>query len=738
MIVMLWLAVQLAWPSRGPEMAVGFVNHYPMICHMDDRLAESGANVITMRAPWPLIEPTEGRFDFSVLDQQLELVSRQGIKVVVLLEAGPAHAANVPWLMDKLRTAGHTQVDPDGNPCKDPSIFSPIYKSYLRRYLRRVTAYLKSHRLATAVYGYNNGCEWWYPISQSYGSLAEEAFRGYLRSRYRTLSKLNAAWGAHVTSWTEIRAPKLAWLGSNRSSQACMVPYSARLDACYATTAASHVPVRPGQTVTFTVQWKGSAMRAGGIVAEIAWLDGKKPQPLDIVQSPLCVGDAPAVCRAVAPPGAERAWLLAKSMAVGEVTFTRLSCLDEQGTELAPNPELDPTHGGWQFIQWSAGEPDRVAHSWNEPGAARIRYDSSLRLETPCELPLAAVCDWTDFRARAMAKFIDWMGAEIRASDPCRPVVSYLTFAFANPFEWDYAQQMAIQIEHWAPAARHQQILGMQLSSGEGDFDSVTCALDIVRKYGKPMWAVDLLDFTRGTALGAGPLTALSKAVVDHGGTGIQYYCWWGTPHYDYLDLGMEALSRMIRETRAYATSRRPHPLLADVVLVLPRMPLYGALPEPPNDWADFMGWYKLLRRLDVRADVYTLEELTRDDLTRHRVIIVPDCAYIRRDSLEALARAAKKGVRLISSGRLGLYDMRGVALHYPAENLGARRFTAPLGAELLGEAYRQPTPTDTPPRLVCRANSPLWDSEAPRTAALALHEAGIGPGPGVLSGARK
>jgi hypothetical protein len=638
--------------------------------------------------------------------------------------------------VEKLREAGQIQADPDGNPCKDPSIFSPIYKRYLARYVRRVTEYLKSHRLADTVYGYNNGCEWWYPISQSYGPLAEEAFRTLLQRRYRTLASLNAAWGANVAGWADIRAPRLVWLGSNRSSMAFMVPASAQLDACYATTAETHVPVKPGQKLTFTVHWKGSGVRAGGVIAEVAWLDGQKPQPIGISQSPIALGDTPAVCEAVAPEGAVRGRLLAKSMAVGEVTFTRLSCTDESGLELASNPDLDPAMGGWQFIQWSAGEPQNVSHNWDSRGRATVRYASSLRLDTPCTHPLAAVTDWTDFRARSMAEFIDWMAAEIRSADPTRPVISYLTFAFANPFEWDYAQQVAIQMEHCAPAARHQQILGMQLSSGEGDFDSVRCAFDMARKYRKPMWAVDLLDFTRGTALGPVGLTALSKAVVEHGGTGIQYYCWWGTPHYNYLDLGLDALHRMISDTRDYALSHPKASALADVALVLPRMPLYCALANPPNNWADFMGWYKLLSRLGIRTDVYTLEELGRADLSKHRVIVMPDCAYIRRDYAEALARAAHGGAKLVSSGRLALYDMGGAPLRSTIGKLCWRRFSASVGAELLGETYRQPTPTDTPPRLVCRPGSPRWDSDAARVAATALREAGVGPGPSGLTGA--
>jgi hypothetical protein len=725
MVLALMMLAVLSAPAKLDDPVIGFVNHYPMIRHMDDKLGESGANVVIMRAPWALIEPEEGRFAFGMLDEQLDLAARQGIQLVILLEAGPAHAANVPWLVEKLRAAGHMQMGLDGQPCKEPSPFSPVYRRYLSRYIARVVGYCKQHRLAKHVYGYNNGCEWWYPIYQSYGPLAEEAFQTFLKKRYGSVARLNAEWGADVKSWSDVRAPRVVWLGSASSSQSFMVPASAQLDACYATTADAHVPVQPGRRYTFTVNWHGDNVRVGGVLAEIAWLGSEGPRPIAISQSSLSMAGTQARCEAVAPEGAERAWLLAKSMALGTVTFTRVSFTDETGAELVRNGELAPDLGGWQFIRWS-GEPDRVTHRWDRSGEASITWSGSLQLDTPSEWPLAAVADWTEFRAQALAEFMDNMAADIRRTDRSRPVVTYLTFSFANPFEWDYAQQMAVQLEHWAPAAQNQQILGMQLSSGEGDFDSVACALDMVRKYGKPMWAVDLLDFTRGTALGASQLADLSKTVWDHGGTGIQYYCWWGTPHYSYLDLGLDTLKHLIAEARAYAQRLSKRPRKGDVALVLPRMPLYGALDEPPNDWADFMGWYKLLRHMGVLTDVYTLEELGRSDLQRHRVVIVPDCAYLSSAQLNAILRLARRGVRIVQTGRFGLRDRTGRPLAKGDAAPFFRRFPQRLGTLLLGETYRHPTPTDTPPRLVCRPGYPKWESDAAQDAVQALRDAGV------------
>jgi hypothetical protein len=263
----------------------------------------------------------------------------------------------------------------------------------------------------------------------------------------------------------------------------------------------------------------------------------------------------------------------------------------------------------------------------------------------------------------------------------------------------------------------------MQLASAEGDYDSVTCAFDLLRRHGKPLWAIDLLDFTRGVALGREGLTRLSLSVLQHGGRGIQYYCWWGTPHYNYLDLGLEDLRAMLTETREQAARLGAAAPVAEVALIMPRMPQYLPLDPPPNDWADFMGWYKLLVRAGVCPDVFTLEDLAGVDLSGYRAAIVPDCAYL---SGEALATLASSPAPLIGSGRFAERDLAGRAL--PAGNRPrfARRFERPVGAILLGETYRQETPTDTPSRLVCRPGSPHPTCPEARQVVRALKESGV------------
>ncbi len=724
--VALVAGVVMAAAGIAAPMPIGFVCHYPMVSFQDDQVAQTGATVMDVRAPWPFIEPKEGQFDFTILDQQLQWADKQGLRLVYIMEAGPAHAAGVNWLVEKLQREGQTMAEATGKPVRDPSMFSPMYRKYLERYLHTVVGYLARHPLRHVVYGYSNGCEWWYPMSVAHAPIDTAAFRDRLRQRYTDLAGLNRAWGTSFATWDEVSTPRLDWVGSGLVPQSYMVSAGESSDTCYCTVEDSHVPVKPGQVITLQADCIPTRTTVGGISAEIAWLDGQHPQPMRLDRAfeyPQVAGKPATVkVTAPAPANARFAWLLAKSLGAGEVHFTRISCVDETGHELAPNPDLDPAHGGWHFISWSAGSPDAVKHGWTAAHDAWISYDPP----TGRGYSLRQVYDWMDFRSSAVAEMLEWMAARIREADPSRPVVTYLTFSFANPFEWDYAQQMGIALDAIARATPSVQVLGMQIAGTEGDYDSVTCALDMVRKYGKPMWAIDLLDFTRGVDLGRAGLTRLSASVVQHGGQGIEYYCWSGTPRYNYSELGVADLRRMIDATKRWASRTEGAAVVSEVALVMPRMPLLRDLPEPANDWADFMGWYKLLVRAGVCPDVYTLEELPSAQLTRYRAIVVPDCAYVPVDSIRALAAARKAGVPLVTSGRFAHRDLSARPVGQMGLPVPSRAFAETVGAQVLGTTHRQPNPTDAPSRLVCSAGWPQPGSRAGREAIRALRALGV------------
>jgi hypothetical protein len=701
-----------------------------MITHDDEAIPQTGANVCIVRAPWTLIEPAEGKWDFTMLDCQMEWAHQTGMRLVYLMEAGPAHAAGVRWLVDRLKAKGETMASPDGTRTNDPCYQSQTYRFYLSRFLRKTIGYLKSHRYASVIEGYNNGCEWWHILSYAYAEPDKAGFRDWLRQKYRTLETLNSTWGTRWASWTDVVPPVLYPTGVADLPQGMFLPASAACDVCWCTAEENHVRVTPGQKLTFELRYTARLV-AGTVGMEVAWLTADDPRPFRIDSSPSQTGNSSGIIRftLTVPERASRAWLLMKLRGVGKVTFHTIHVLNERGENLAPNPMLNPAQGGWHFVMWSAAQPKYVSHSWQGTGIASLAYRPDVQLEGNPRYPLAVLDDWFQYRFDSFARFIDWMAAECRAADPTRPVISYLTFAFANAFEWDYVQQMAIAVDVWAQNARNQQVLGMQINSAEGDFDSLTAVLDMVRRFGKPLWAIDLLDFTKGIYLAEAALTRTSLSVLQHGGThtGIMYYCWYGTPDYNYSELGVSALSRMIGRVKETAARLEGFQPACEVALVLPRMPLYPFLPQPANDWADFMGWYKLLVRMGICPDIYTLHALESANLTGYKAIVVPDCAYISQGALQALHKAVRAGVKLLCSGRFGVYDSTGRKLQARLLPTPACRFKEPVGKQILGQTYRlKDKGGDTPPRLICRPGSPNFDLPQVDRVIDALKQAGV------------
>lgn len=716
--------------NEPEDYPIGFVSHYPMITHNDDDIAESGANVCIVRAPWALIEPEEDRWDFSIIDQQLEWAKRTGIKLIFLMEGGPAHAGGVKWLVEKLKAIGETMSTAKGDIIDDPCYQSQTYRHYLSRFIRKTIDYLIKHKYSDRIYGYNNGCEWWHLLVYSYSRLDKQGFREWLRERYGSLQALNEVWGTSWETWEAIEPPVLYPTGIGEWEQGVFVPKDATSDLCWCTTEDSHIAVKPGERLTFELQLETENLKVGSALLEVAWLKADDPRPMKIEWSPPCreyKGKSLIRFSLIAPEGASRAWLLMKLRGVGKVTFNLIKVLNEAGENLISNWELEPAKGGWQFIPWSAGQPQKVSSVW-ERGKATISYDPDINLEGNPLYPLAVINDWFTYRFESFAQFIDWMAGECLSVDPHHPVISYLTFSFANPFEWDYMEDVAIALDYIGKNAKNQHIIGMQINSAEGDFDSLTCAMDMVKRFGKPLWAIDLLDFTKGTYLGEAGLTRTSLSVLQHKGsdTGIQFYCWYGTPDYNYAELGVDSLRRMIARVKEMAKKLRGYQPFCEVALVQPRMPLYPFLSEPPNDWADFMGWYKLLVRVGICPDVYTLDSLPSAELFRYKAIIIPDCAYISREALQALRDVVARGINLIGSGRFGLYDMTGRRMSDDLLPTFYHRFSEPIGKLILGETYRLKDRGNTPPRLICRKIFPNLDLPQVNEALNVLEDIGV------------
>ncbi|MHC5905968.1 beta-galactosidase [Streptomyces sp. S6] len=155
---------------------------------------------------WALLEPEEGRYDFSWLDAHIDRLHANGVAVDI---ATPT-ASPPPWFT--LAHPDSLAVTPDGTRLVHGSrdtycLASPAYRAAARRIAGALAERYADHP-ALALWHVHN----------EYGTLcwcdhAAVAFRIWLRARHGTLDALNDAWGTafwsqRYTSWEQVLPPR--------------------------------------------------------------------------------------------------------------------------------------------------------------------------------------------------------------------------------------------------------------------------------------------------------------------------------------------------------------------------------------------------------------------------------------------------------------------------------------------------------------------------------------------------
>ncbi|SEF00017.1 beta-galactosidase [Ruania alba] len=169
-------------------------------------MRRAGVNTVTLGVfSWALLEPREGEFDATWLDEVIATLDEAGISFFL---ATPT-ASPPPWF-----TRAHPDampVRPDGTRVLHGSrdtyaISAPAY----RQACRRVARFLAER------YGQHPRLRGWH-VHNEYGTIdhgphAAAAFRRWLQARYGTLNALNDAWytafwSQHYSDWEDILPP---------------------------------------------------------------------------------------------------------------------------------------------------------------------------------------------------------------------------------------------------------------------------------------------------------------------------------------------------------------------------------------------------------------------------------------------------------------------------------------------------------------------------------------------------
>jgi beta-galactosidase len=175
-------------------------------------MLDAKVNLVTVGVfSWALLEPREGEFDFAWLDEVIERLHSAGISV----DLATPTASPPAWFWSSYPDARPVTRDGVRLGFGSRGMASPSSPEYAAATTRIVTELATRYGRHPAVKLWHVHNEYGAPVSESYDDYSVVAFRDWLRARYETVERLNAAWGTtfwgqHYETWDEIDAPRRA------------------------------------------------------------------------------------------------------------------------------------------------------------------------------------------------------------------------------------------------------------------------------------------------------------------------------------------------------------------------------------------------------------------------------------------------------------------------------------------------------------------------------------------------
>lgn len=159
---------------------------------------------------WSMIEPSDSEFSFDFFDEFLDAAEKEQMKVIF---STPTAAPPV-WLSEKypeILNCRKDGVQYRHGMRRHYNYNSVIYQRYSKRIVEKIAEHYGKR---SCIIGWQVDNEFNCEIDEFYSESDTIAFRLFLKDRYKTIDKLNEAWGTIVWSqtyrkWEEIYVPRV-------------------------------------------------------------------------------------------------------------------------------------------------------------------------------------------------------------------------------------------------------------------------------------------------------------------------------------------------------------------------------------------------------------------------------------------------------------------------------------------------------------------------------------------------
>ena len=217
------------------------------------RMEEAGVNAVRMgEFGWSVMEPSQGKYDFSLFDRAIATLGHHGIKTIL----GTPTATPPKWLTHEYPEVLH--VFADGQKANDQTRRHYCYNSSVYRKLSReiVEAMAAHYETNPNIIGWQIDNEFNNENPECYSESCRAAFRLWLQAKYGDLDSLNTRWGTRFwsqwyTAWDQVDLPFPA---TSLHNPALMLDFKRFISASVASYAGEQVAIirkhRPNDFIT--------------------------------------------------------------------------------------------------------------------------------------------------------------------------------------------------------------------------------------------------------------------------------------------------------------------------------------------------------------------------------------------------------------------------------------------------------------------------------------------------------